>query len=372
LSAYAELRIPFLSGGREALFCRASSFPSIPDVPAAKTKLSTANPMKVLRSRLSEAGVKRGFLNNVVLPSWWEDSIAATSGGFREAASYIAARLGFSLASLLDDQAALSYAHPSAVKYKKAKGVTAEDVSLATHYAVGAARSVAAALAEAAEVSVVPAPEEWRQALQKISDKPWVCLRHILKSSWELGIPVIHLKNLPAGIKKPDALTTMVGERPVIVVMSGRKSPSWIAFIVAHELGHIHHKHLKAGQTLVDEKINHASDEKEESQANDFAVRLLTGRPDLGLSSTRSMGIPQLATAAATFGQSYRIAPGVAALNYGFTTGEWPLAIGALSLLEKNDDAAKDLDKAMKEHLDLDALSDDSREWITRATQAEG
>lgn len=362
---------PFSSRILAAVFPTTASIRSLV-VPRVSSKPAASNPMKALRTRLSAAGVKPKFLNTVVLPSWWEDSIAATAGGFREAASYIAARLGFSLASLLDDKAALSYAHPSAVKYKKAKGVTAEDVSLATHYAVGAARSVAAALAEAAEVSVVPAPEEWRQALQKISDKPWVCLRHILKSSWELGIPVIHLKNLPDGIKKPDALTTMVGERPVIVVMSGRKSPSWIAFIVAHELGHIHHKHLKAGQTLVDEKINHASDEKEEAQANDFAVRLLTGRPDLGLSSTRSMGIPQLATAAATFGQSYRIAPGVAALNYGFTTGEWPLAIGALSLLEKNDDAAKDLDKAMKKHLDLDALSDDSREWITRATQAEG
>ncbi|WP_230684367.1 hypothetical protein, partial [Streptococcus pneumoniae] len=58
------------------------------------------------------------------------------------------------------------------------------------------------------------------------------------------------------------------------------------------------------------------------------------------------------------------------ALNYGFTTGEWPLAIGALSQLESGDDAAKDLHKAMKEHLDLDELSDDSREWITRATNA--
>ena len=327
--------------------------------------------MKVLRSRLSAAGVKRGFLNDIVLPSWWEDSIAATTGGFREAASYIAARLGFSLASLLDEKQALVYAHSGTVKYKKAKGVTAEDVSLATHYAMGAARSMAVALEDEAAVSDVPSPEEWRQALQRVSDKPWVCLRHILKASWELGIPVIHLKNVPAGAKKPDALTTMVGERPVIVVMSGRKSPSWIAFIVAHELGHIHHRHLKPGQTLVDEKINHASDEKDEAQANDFAVRLLTGRPDLGLSSTRRMGIPQLAAAAAIFGTSYRIAPGVAALNYGFTTGEWPLAIGALSLIEKSDDAAKDLHKALDEHLDLDALSEDSREWITRATQAE-
>lgn len=346
---------------------RAFFFP-IFNVPNTKTKPTSANPMKPLRARLSAAGVKPKFLNEIVLPSWWEDSIATTPGGLREAASYICAHLGYSLGSLLDEREALAFAHTGAVKYKKAKGVSSEDVSLATHFGLGVARAVAAAMEEARAPAAVPSPEEWRRELLALSDKPWVCLRHILNATWELGIPVIHLKNLPAGAKKPDALTTMVEERPAIVVLNARKSPSWIAFIVAHELGHIHHVHLKPGQTLVDEKIDKASGEEEEGEANDFASLLLTGHRDLGLSSTRSMGIPQLAAAAVTFGKSYRIAPGVAALNYGFTTGEWPLAIGALGQLESGEDAAKDLGKAMKEHLEMDALSEDGREWITRAT----
>lgn len=326
--------------------------------------------MKALRTRLSAAGVKPKFLNKVILPSWWEDSIAATNGGLREAASYICAHLGYSLSSLLDAKQHLAFAHTGTVKYKKAKGVSDDDVSLATHYALGVARAVAAAMTDLPDTAAIPPPEEWRKTLLAISDKPWVCLRHILKATWELGIPVIHLKNLPEGAKKPDALTTMVGDRPVIVVLNGRKSPSWIAFIVAHELGHIHHKHLKPGQTLVDEKIDKTSDEKDESEANDFAVRLLTGFSDLGLNSTRSMGMPQLAGAAQTFGMSYRIAPGVAALNYGFTTGLWSVANGAVSLLEKDDDAALYLKQAMDAGLDMDALSEDTREWITRATNA--
>jgi hypothetical protein len=326
--------------------------------------------MKALRTRLSAAGVKPKFLNKVVLPSWWEDSIATTAGGLREAASYICAHLGYSLSSLLDERQELSFAHTGAVKYKKAKGVTDDDVTLATHYALGVARAVAAAMTDVSAAVAVPSPEEWRKTLLARSDKPWVCLRHILKAAWELGIPVIHLKNLPEGAEKPDALTTMVGDRPVIVVLNARKSPSWIAFIVAHELGHIHHKHLKPGQTLVDEKIDKTSDEKDESEANDFAVRLLTGFSDLGLNSTRSMGMPQLAGAAQTFGMSYRIAPGVAALNYGFTTGLWSVANGAVSLLEKDDDAALYLKQAMDAGLDMDALSEDTREWITRATNA--
>ena len=83
--------IPFLQGGVLVLFCQANHFPFIPDVPGTKTKPSTANPMKRLRSRLSTAGVKRRFLDKVVLPSWWADSIAATPGGLREAAGYICA-----------------------------------------------------------------------------------------------------------------------------------------------------------------------------------------------------------------------------------------------------------------------------------------
>ena len=326
--------------------------------------------MQALRKRLSAAGVKPKFLNEVVLPSWWDDSIAASAGGLREAASYICAHLGYSLASLLDAKQELAFARSGAVKFKKAQGVTEEDVCLTTHHALGVARSVAASFSDDPAAQAVPDPEDWRKELLALSDRPWVCLRHIVKAAWELGIPVIHLKNLPPGAKKPDALTTMVGERPVIVVMNARKSPSWIAFIVAHELGHIHHRHLKPGQTLVDEKIDKQADEKDESAANDFAVRLLTGHGDLGLSATRKMGSPQLAAAATAFGKSCRIAPGVAALNYGFTTSLWAVANGAVTLLEKDDDAGDYLQAAMKAHLDLDALSEDTREWIARATNA--
>lgn len=326
--------------------------------------------MKELRSRLSKAGVKRKFLNEIVLPSWWEESLALTTGGFREAASYISAHLGFSLKSLLDPQEKLAFSHQGGVKFKKAKGVTADEVCLATHLALGVARAVATAFAEKPACSPVPSPKAWRNELLTKSDRPWVCLHHILKATWELGIPVIHLQSVPTGVRKPDALTTMVGDRPVIVILNGRKSPSWIAFMVAHELGHIHCKHLKPGQTLVDEKIDSQTEEKEEVQANDFASILLTGFSDLGLRSSSSLGPPQLATQAKIFGTKFRIAPGVAALNYGFTTGLWSVANGAVTLLENHDDAGNDLKQAMKEHLHPDDMSEESWEWIARATSA--
>ena len=324
----------------------------------------------MLRARLSAAGVKRKFLNEVVLPSWWEDSIALSEGGFREAASYVCAHLGYSLASLIDEGRELVFSHQAGVKYKKAKGVSKEEVTLATHYALGVARFVAKAMVDKSELATVPSPDAWRVPLLASSDRQWVCLRHILTATWALGIPVIHLKNLPSKAKKPDALTTMVGDRPVIVVLSARKSPSWIAFIVAHELGHIHQGHLKAGETLVDEKMDAQVEDEEEVEANQFAAKLLTGHSDLGMHSTQRLSPRQLAHHAAIFGKNYRIAPAVAALNYGFTTEQWAIANGAVSILEKDENAGRYLSDAMAAQLTRDDFSEDSWEWITRATSA--
>ena len=112
--------------------------------------------MKTLRGRLSQAGVPRAFLNKVVLPEWWKDSLAATPGGFREAASFVCARLGYSLASLLDPSEPLVFSGRGAVRYKKASGVTEADVCLSTHFALGVARL--ACLMDVLSVMTCPMP----------------------------------------------------------------------------------------------------------------------------------------------------------------------------------------------------------------------
>ena len=324
--------------------------------------------MRALRSRLSKAGVSRAFLDKVVLPDWWNDSIATIPSGFREAAGFICAHLGFSLASLLDASLELSFSERGAVKYKKSRGVADSEVGLATHYALGVARAMAAGWASRGSASPVPSPTEWRERLLSKSKGSWVCLGDLLSAALELGIPILHLRTFPTHGKKPDALATMVGNRPVIVVLSQRKSPAWLSFIVAHELGHLHHRHLTAGQTLVDEKMGQNADETEEKQANEFASRLLTGQSDLGLYASGYLTSANLAKAARKFGEKYRIAPGVAALNYGFTTGRWAVATAAVTVLEKREDAAAEFHSALADQLKLSELSEDSLAWITRAT----
>lgn len=321
--------------------------------------------MKGLRRRLSAVGIKPKFLNEVVLPSWWDDGLAAEPGGFREAIGYIGAHLGFSLNSLAGEQAP-AFSKAGAVKYKKQKGASLDDVSLATHLALGVARAVAQAGLPACQS--VPTPVKLREELLRTSDQPWLTLKQILQEAWKLGIPVIQVRNLPPGVKKPDALTTWLGDRPVIVVLKASKSPSWMAFIVSHELGHLHHQHVRPGQTIIDEKIEGAVEEKEEKEANDFAAILLTGQTNLGLHSRHRLDIPSLAAAVIDFGRKFKVAPGVAALNYGFTTQFWPVATGAVSQLEAKENAGDEIRAAMHEHLPWTELPEEAREWILRTT----
>lgn len=128
--------------------------------------------MGTLRARLSEAGLKRKFLNEAVLPSWWEESMAMEPGGFREAAAYIAAHLGYSLKSLLDPSEPLAFSQAGRVKFKKAKDKTEEDVCLATQLALGLARSVAKACSGKPAFTKIPPPQEWRDKLLEKADKP--------------------------------------------------------------------------------------------------------------------------------------------------------------------------------------------------------
>jgi hypothetical protein len=204
------------------------------------------------------------------------------------------------------------------------------------------------------------------------SPQPWITLPQLLRTAWLAGIPVLPLCNLPAGAKKPDALTTMIGDRPVIVVLSGRKSPSWLAFIIAHELGHVFRRHIQPGHTLVDEKIDAASSDAEEREANAYGLQLITGHGSLKLvSSGNAPTIAGLVAAAESFGRAHRMAPGVAALNYGFANDRWPVAVGAVSVLEKGEDATAQLRAAMMEHLKEDDFSGEAWAWVKRATHTE-
>ena len=101
----------------------------------------------------------------------------------------------------------------------------------------------------------------------------------------------------------------------------------------AHELAHIALGHIDDEGVLIDESVKHNVQDKEETDANAFAVELLTGNAESRFHTSGSWpNAHQLAEAAVSIAKESRIDPGHIVLNYAHTMGKtfWPVANAAL------------------------------------------
>ncbi len=135
--------------------------------------------------------------------------------------------------------------------------------------------------AQIASVAVTGAPQSLPDATQirrEIlgSGEPWVSLANLIDYGWSRGIPVIHMSGCPRA-KQPDGLCAKVKGRPVIELCRKATLSAWLLFILAHELGHIALGHIADDGVLIDESMQHNVVDQEETEANEFAIELLTG-----------------------------------------------------------------------------------------------
>jgi hypothetical protein len=331
------------------------------------TSTTKTNPMGVLRQRLSEAGVNRKYLNSCILPDWWDDAAAQNPAGFSEVLLYIAHRLGLTVDSLTSKGELEFYGVKA--KFKKRADTTEDDLQLAKMIAFHAAR-VAASACRTAVAPLPEAPEAIREQILQ-SGVPCVALEALLDYCWGHGIPVIHVGEFPAKAKKMDGLSARIDGRPVIVLSKNIRSKSAMAFILAHELGHLALGHLPADMDLIlDQSWDKNESDWEEEEANAFASHLLTGMKDPKFSAARNLNAEQLAAAATKLGNEHKIAPGVVALNYGWTKRFFPVAFAALKVLEPGEHAAEVVGQRMVGHIDEDLISGEAYEWLVRLTGA--
>jgi hypothetical protein len=142
-------------------------------------------------------------------------------------------------------------------------------------------------------------------------------------------------------------------------------------FILAHELGHIVRGHVNSDGVLIDEQIDRNSTDAEEKAANAFALELLTGNPESRVFSVGPVCARALAKVAHQAGVHEQIDPGHIVLNYAYQMGNdyFAVANAALKLLELHADAVGLVRSRMMAHLDKTKLSEDTYEFILRATR---
>jgi hypothetical protein len=333
----------------------------------------TLNRMADLYSRLSKIGFPPTYVREVALPDWWCDEFEQSDGAAIDAASYAARRLNLDLDSLLEPESSPSFNLTGNPKFKTVKGSDCTKFTIATALCNRIAELVADACINDYQPLTNLSIQEIRNIL--LANNGIVSLESVLNFCWQRGIPVLHYNNFPKKTKKFHGMVTYMGDRPIIVISLQDLSPTRLLFILVHEIGHIYKEHISAEiGSMIDEKVDLNSVDREEIEANEVAGELLFGRANMIYHLSNQYKGERLADCAKKIAARDRIAPGLIAWNYGWEKDKkehWGITRNAVSILEPEANAPLQINKYLQDRLDWDKLSDDNQDHLKLSLKLE-
>lgn len=320
-----------------------------------------ASPTQLRRS-LRRAGISSAAIE-AAWPEWWSEDASASSSAGAELRFTLARRLGLSPTSLLREEPVFLWRDEAKYKGLRASVQGIEDGLTSFGLSFGGL------LLECTnQVDLPPAGAiELRNTLLRTHD--FVDLRALLLLSWGIGIPVVQLKVFPLDRKHIHAMTVGVNGRFAIMLAKESSFAPELAFTLAHELGHVFLNHFGSGRAIVDidDPVLEASSDHDELEANSFALELLTGHPDFETFADRQLyNSAQLAAAATSVGENYRIDPGMIALSLGYQTKRWPQTFGALKELARGNPPRPDLNRIAESEMNWRNVSGENEIYLRR------
>ncbi|MBI1678252.1 MULTISPECIES: ImmA/IrrE family metallo-endopeptidase [Citrobacter] len=322
-------------------------------------------PMSRIYQKISNAGFNKAYITKL-LPEWWDERLADTPAGKQYASLFLARAFSLSPESLKDESHEACFSFDGRHRFKHRVNVGEDDLTVATAVAYSAARVAANNFGVDYDPDVDLGWATIREKLLKTS--PYVTLPALVRFCHTAGIPVVFVKNFPAGATKMAGLALLCSGRPVIVLTQVKKY-GMMLFDLAHELGHIAKGHLKDSQdgVFVDKKIDANATIDLEGEANSYAFGLITGKEALRIVPTgRYLNAERLAEASRKYGKEHAIDPTHVALNYGYSMGHWGVATNALKILCAGDSSDQDVvRKILMDDLDEDNINDDDLELLT-------
>ena len=303
-------------------------------------------------------------MQSFVLPEWWEDELADIEANRSLAEAYLARQLGFTNKELRDRDRPLSWPKMAQVRFKRYKNTIDDKVRASTLVAQRAAGGVVRAIEGRVKPFAVPqSAQDLRD--QVLINSRFVDLDSLVSLCWEMGIPVLYLAHTPKGSKRFDGMAAFIGHRPVIVLASGRDGAPWLAFHLAHELGHIMLGHVAPGKApVVDGQLTAATDSGgHEREADRFACELLTGDASPRIRNLNASAA-KLAVIAERKGPSEGVDPGVFALIYARSNNRWPVAQNALKYLERDTGGQAMVASILRKHLPEANLSESDERFL--------
>ncbi|MEG4576674.1 ImmA/IrrE family metallo-endopeptidase [Microcoleus sp. N3A4] len=320
--------------------------------------------MSVLYKKLSAIGFPKRFVREKGLPSWWNEELDNKPVAVLEGAGHIAQRLHIDLKSLLAENQKPQFKPLLHTKFKYHQQDKADVPDVAHQLA----SRVAEVVADAIKLEFKPIPSDPHQVRSEIVAKhPQVTLYSLLDYCWEHGIAVIYFKDYPKKTRKITGMIQWQCDYPVIVLSSSHTNPAWLAFHLAHELGHLALGHIKEG-ILIDDDIKQDSDDLEERDSNQFAVKLLVNSFDNSLGNKKFNNAEDLKNKIIQLVQNdSTIDPCALALNYSWYNKDYfALSMGCLNLIKRAKEGQKTINNFLEQHLNWDELSDDNADYLDK------
>ena len=315
-----------------------------------------------LRRELQEAGIANAAIN-AVWPEWWSTEANASLSATAELTYTVARRLGLSPRALFDGSPQFLW-HDS-TKFKNLGTTTDQEQAILASVGTAVGRCALSATTPATFPATAHA-QTVRGAI--LRQARFVDLTELLKFCWQTGIPVIQLRVFPLKQKRMQAMTVKVERRYAILFGYESEYYARMAYILAHEIGHILLGHLEHSDSLldIDDPLTGGELDTEEVEADRAARVLLTGRADPEiLADTESYKATQLAHAAMAAADRERIEAGILALCLGHATGKWAETFGALKVIPPGPQpVGNQINELAANQFDWQALSYASRDYL--------
>jgi len=324
--------------------------------------------MARLLKKLSAVGLSESYVRRAGLPSWWDDELNEIPSAVLEGSAHIAQRLHLDLSSLLQDDSEARFKALLPTKFKYHSQQASDVPQVSPQLASRVAEIVATSLKTQPFAPVPTAADQVRKDVLMHGSK--VDLESLLSYCWQHGIAVVYFNDYPTGNRKITGMIQWQGDRPVILLSHKTTHPAWLAFHLAHELGHLALGHVETG-ILIDDEINE-SDDVEETAANRFAVELLVNQYD---NCFRGLSIYNNGQLRRKIEEKIEADPTVdaciLAFNYGWHAKKidpqkFGLAQKAVQELGCEESGEAMIHRFLEENLDWENLNDDTIDHLER------
>lgn len=232
---------------------------------------------KTLMNRLARAGFKKDFVRSAILPDWWDDHCAGDINLLQDVEIRVARFLGLPLAVVKGEGGVLL---PEKYPGARLRGAKVTDRSRLVP-AIYSAIQIASAVIRNLNADVPypdPPPTDglaWRNLIGRPGSQ--ITLNDIAADLWRRGIPVVPLDVLPS--PSFQGMACVADGRPAALIGYKHDEPGRIAFILAHEAGHVAAGDCTPAQPIVDvdegtDITNHGDIE---FLADQYAIRMVIG-----------------------------------------------------------------------------------------------